>query len=240
MSNGVFHSYYIPGVGEYDGYSINSFGLCSGVFGVQEGAAEAGSPIVLTYVPQSDFQELNSATPPTQQQLNDNAYWIWALIPGPAPYESSYYITSMLPSSIEIQFRGHQLLWPEPPFVIDIQGGNAESGTPLVLSRMVGGSFLWWPYPQTEYSTSQLWNVVLVVELENPFFPPVMLQSVLDPNFAIDLTDYNTAAGTPLQLYPMKPTGTLELDHDALNQMWFIWRAAQDPYSTDPAGWQQG
>jgi hypothetical protein len=203
MSNGNYPSYNIPGVGEYGGYVIWSAldleSSKSGCIGVQKGTAAPGIPLVLT-----DAPDIPSA--PTLQWLNDNAYWQWALWPGPAPYESSYYIVSMLQTFIKLG----PFEMPRGPFVIDI-GGKAADGTALVINPMAGFP----DYYRLQPSVSQLWNVVEEEGGNNT----VTLQSVQDPSLVISVYGASPAAGTPLVLWQiMETAGTPTYP----NQIWII------------------
>jgi hypothetical protein len=214
MSNG-YPSYPISGVGEYEGYVIMS-ALTGGIpseLSVQGGTAAPGTPLVLTYG--TGLPVFKSyAGPPTQQQLNDNAYLLWALTPGPAPYESSYYIVSMLPTSFGGVYR---IL--RPPFVIDIQGGNAAAGTPLVINPMAGWFPWWW-----NVSVSQLWNMVSAGPA--PGLGVWTLQSVQNPTLVISVYGASTAPGTPLVLWPIQENAAGTPTYP--NQIWSPFRVCYD------------
>jgi hypothetical protein len=129
----------------------------------------------------------------TQQELQNAANQLWTFPNGSSA--NSFYIQSVLDSSL----------------VVDIAGGEAASGTLLVVNK------------KSANATSQLWTLELVPDLDEkgPLRDSCwFIQSVLDSNLVIDIRGAQDKSSTPLQVYTKKPVTTKAQYDDAKNQLW--------------------
>jgi Ricin-type beta-trefoil lectin domain-like len=89
---------------------------------------------------------------------------------------------------------------------------------------------LWRPTPPTSEqeanAANQIWSFVPV---GSSFF----IQSKLNSDLVIDVTGAKDAAGTPLQVWSKKPTGTTQEIESAINQLWSL---VQVRYPQPPGG----
>src|ERR1700689_626688 len=111
--------------------------------------------------------------------------------------------------------------------VIDIKGAKNEAGTPL---QIWSGKFFGGATPPTSEqeanAANQIWSFVPV---GSSFF----IQSKLNSDLVIDVTGAKDAAGTPLQVWSKKPTGTTQEIESAKNQLWSL---VQVRYPQPPGG----
>jgi len=176
--------------------SIFIQGLLDGsVIDVEDNKTTAGTPLdayPMKFAP--------GGTPPTAAQLSNAANQLWTFADG--PIKNSFFIESSLGTNL----------------VIDIKGAKNASGTPVqTYTKKPTGTTA-----QNDDAKNQLWNWVAVDQpgsglLHMTYY---MIQSLLDDNLVIDIVGASTKAGTLLQVYTKKSTGTTAQFNEAKNQLW--------------------
>ena len=110
---------------------------------------------------------------------------------------------------------------------VDVKGARDAAATPLQLYMGKGGIFSAHNPPTTEdlaHAANQIWTFVRVGDA-------YLIASKLDSNLVIDVVDGTAAAGTLLQIFTRKPTGTAAEIEQAKNQ---LWRLVSVRYPTPP------
>jgi hypothetical protein len=169
------------------------------VVDVQGAKAAAGTP--LDAFPAKITWDPSGYPPPTPEQLAHAANQLWTFVP--SPVKGSFFIESQLDSNL----------------VMDVKGAKAAPGTPIQVYTKKPTS----NPEEIDEAKNQLWYWIEVDPPHNNGLggdPGYMIESLLDADLVVDITGASTNAGTLLQVYTKKPTGTADEFESAANQLW--------------------